>query len=858
MKNINKYSIVFSTVLGVLVGCGGESSSPSHKGDLSPSPRWNQIISQDINYKIPLAAASTIDLANYTQAINSGADYTLAGFEQIGDRASCTQYQTKETQVVFEMGSAQECYYQYTMQDVESGSTSSAILRVAASSLQVEQSVRQFSAVTQIDDVISITVNDGSTVPEGYLVDEESIQVLGHGSARVNELDPNEIYYYAGTEQSSQGIHRVLFSYVHTEDQSIIQGLIDVAVGSSIDNFAPKAVSFRYGDFDSFNPGEQLDYQYIAPGQEIEIDIAPYFSQGLVDAHGRSIELTDNNGEPIFDEQGNQTHFYLKSDKVTSTPVYQPGNYLIDQDKDMLQLTDIFAYDSFVKLVEDDSFTSTKFLFKSDREGYHYVTYVLSDHNGGYATGIVEIRVGDNNPKHIDKPWDAVFTTESNGIFMAPLIKEEADNMRLPYLYSSEENGSTGPSGWGTPLFDYDTASAICSIRSMRLPKEKELTNLKAKYPDGLYESLDIANGDVSKRGQNVNWPTAIPYWTMANKGSSSTSVVNLFDYTVSSNINTYGSLSHYAVACVNPGVIESVVIVDNDSKRLPFGEYNKVQVTIKDYTGQPLVGERVSIKLASGMVLNEKKSKPLTNSNGIAEFIIGSRIEIDNGVLEANFYSQKATVDNFNITKIPPYMRQTSSVICFYNDLVTMVANKNCTNSTNGVYMRSGYISDAIFYDGKYVYRAYYGFLYVYDDVMNATKASSNYRSVHSLPGSNPHISLLFDGKFYWARSGSNVMDAYLNIGDLLAKRNAKERVTAVDTMGTYPLFTAYIYYPDYDGAPAYARTEAKTKTYRIYRTIEEAVNAHTNDDTVSTYSFTYQVDGGGDWFAEKFLYFN
>ena len=132
MKNIVKYSIVVSTALGVLIGCGDESSSSSHEYEPSSSPRWNQITSQDVNYKIPLAAASTIDLANYTQAINSEVDYTLVGFEQIGDRASCDQYQTKETQVVFEMGSAQECYYQYTMQDVESGSTSSAMLRVVA------------------------------------------------------------------------------------------------------------------------------------------------------------------------------------------------------------------------------------------------------------------------------------------------------------------------------------------------------------------------------------------------------------------------------------------------------------------------------------------------------------------------------------------------------------------------------------------------------------------------------------------------------------------------------------------------------------------------------------------------------
>ncbi|EKO3659178.1 Ig-like domain-containing protein [Vibrio metschnikovii] len=862
MKNFNKNNYIFILMLGVLVGCGGESSS-SNKRDEDNSPaRWNQITSQDINYKILLEVASTIDLANYTQAINSGAEYALTSFEQINERTSCSEYQMKDTKIVFEMSLAQECYYEYTMQDVKSGSTSNAILRVAASSEYIDQSVRQFSAVTQIGDVVPIRVNDGATVPEGYFVDGDSIQVLGHGNARVNELDPNEIYYFADTEESSQGIHRILFSYIHEENQSIIQGLIDVVVGRSSKNFSPKAVNFRFGDFSSFNPGEQLDYKYVAAGQEIEINIAPYFSQGLVDAYGKPIELTDNNGNAIFDEQGNQIHFYLKPDKVTSTPVYTPGNYLIDQDKDILQLTDVFAYDSFVKVVEDDSFTGTSFLFKSNREGYHYVTYVLSDHNNGYGVGIVEIRVGDNNPEDINKPWDAVFITESNGIFMAPIIKEEADNMHLPYLYSSDENGLTGPSGWGTPLFDYDTASMICSIKNMRLPKEEELANLIVKYPDGLYKSLDSANEDIDKRKQSVNWPTAISYWTLANKGNSSTSVVNLFDYTVNPQINIYDSLSYYAVVCISPGLIESMIIVDNDAKRLPFGEYNKVQVTIKDYSGQPIIGERVAIKLANGMVMNEKKSNPVTNSNGIAEFFIGSRMEIKNGILESKFYNHKETVNNFNITRIPPYMRQTLNDVCFYNELDTMVSNKNCTNSTN-IYknIRYGNVGQTIFYDNKYVYRLYGNRLRVYDDIINASGFTNNYRSEHIIKDLDEDVSILYDGKYYWIsskRNGNAALEAYLTIGDMLNNNNIKHRITITDKTGTdNPLYSAFIYYPNFDGAPAYARTASKTKTFRIFRNIEDAVGADRNEDTVKTYNFNYQLNGGGAWFSEKFLYF-
>ncbi|WP_237667730.1 Lcl C-terminal domain-containing protein, partial [Vibrio sp. V34_P3A8T189] len=284
-------------------------------------------------------------------------------------------------------------YYQYTMQDILSASTSSAILRVTASNSQPDQGMRQFSAVTQVNDTVLINVNDGSVVPDGYVIDENSIQVLGLGRAYINPANGNEIYYQAGSEMSAQGLHRIVFSYINASKQSIIQGLIDVAVGSTVSNRAPMAKNFRYGDTSSFTLGQQLDYIKVKAWTEITIDIAPYFNQGYLDAYGSPIALTDSNGNSIFDEKGNQVHFYLEADKITSTPIYKPGNYLIDGDKDLVQLIDVYAYNAHVSISKNASFTNTSFTFKSNKTGLHYVTYVLSDHNGGYATGVIEIYV---------------------------------------------------------------------------------------------------------------------------------------------------------------------------------------------------------------------------------------------------------------------------------------------------------------------------------------------------------------------------------------------------------------------------------------------------------------------------------
>lgn len=392
MNILNKNNVLFIIALFTLIGCNDESLENVN----NLSPIWNQINAQDINHKIPLATISTIDLINYTQSVNPGAHYSLFNAEQIGNREECKRYNTQDTKINFEFDyveSALECYYQYTMQDILSASTSSAILRVTASNSQPDQGMRQFSAVTQVNDTVLINVNDGSVVPDGYVIDENSIQVLGLGRAYINPANGNEIYYQAGSEMSAQGLHRIVFSYINASNQSIIQGLIDVAVGSTVSNRAPMAKNFRYGDTGSFLPGKQLDYKVVREKQEVIIDIAPYFNQGYLDAYGSPISLTDSDGNPIFDDQGNQVHFYLEADKITSTPIYKSGNYLIDGDKDLVQLTDVYAYDAYVSISKNASFTNTSFTFKSNKSGLHHVTYVLSDHKGGYGTGIVEINV---------------------------------------------------------------------------------------------------------------------------------------------------------------------------------------------------------------------------------------------------------------------------------------------------------------------------------------------------------------------------------------------------------------------------------------------------------------------------------
>lgn len=629
MKRFSKHSLVFSILLSVLVGCGGDSSSSEHNDNQT---RWNQITSQDVNYRISLATASTIDLANYTQAINSGVKLELISFEQIGNRPSCTQYKVEQSKVVFEMTSAQECYYNYTMEDIESRSMSSAMLRVAAGSLQ--QSVRQFSAVTQIGGSVLIRVNDGTTVPEGYMIDEESIQVLGHGRAEIHKENPNEIYYYASPEESSQGLHRVVFSYISSDNQSIIQGLIDVAVGLTVQNYAPKAVNFRYGDHDSYTEGQQLKHIYVEERQEVKINIAEYYTQGYLDAYDQPIELLDDNGDPIIDEQGNRVHYYLEPNGITSTPIYQPGNYLIDRDKNRLQLVEVFTYDAYVNIVSKD-FTNTEFIFKSNRQGTHYVTYVLSDHNGGYGTGIIEIKVGGDIPTFIP-PWNRFLSTKTNK-FKAPLTRYDADYQGLKYTTVTEEDGTSGPYGWGTPLFDYNDAELICSQIGMRLPKLNELLALQNIYPAGLYNSLDLFNPSEDKQKMKVNWPTSAHFWTRAEFGMGTTSAMKLdANFNIEYSIPVTSS-EQRAVVCINQGQIIEITVTPSPVVLAKGQDQQLEAIAIHDDSTSSDVTSSVTWDIADKSIATVRREGLLSGINVGSTYLTAMKDGIISNIVTIN-----------------------------------------------------------------------------------------------------------------------------------------------------------------------------------------------------------------------------
>lgn len=778
--------IFFIWVIVFLSACNDSTSSQKNTDRSS-------IKAQDILVRSQSSTYFNVDITNF---LSHGDDIQLTSVENVFEQSNCEVVSFSNTSIDVYTDDKQSCHYLYTIDDKKTGKSSNARLSIFFSEQSVDQSVRIFSRAAEVNSTVVIDVFDGANLPESmdYQIDKEDIQVLGNGRAELDQTDPSKILYYPDSEEDYTGIQQIYFSYVSSTDQTRIPGLITITLATTINNHAPKVINFRYSDLsqlDKDNP-RQLDYLVLDVNQSMTIDVAPYYTKGLLDAFGEPVQLTDSYGQPII-ENGLQIHYFLNMQTLATSPDYSINYRLIDQDKDPLSLTDVFVYNASV--IRSSS-NHTSFTFSASQPGLYQVAYVLADEYGAQGIGIIEIKVADSSAV---KPWEPFLYTEKNGIFLSPLSKYEADEKGLSYPAPIViENGQAGPDGWGTPVLTYQLAYALCETSGMRLPKASELLALKTDYAEGLFRAKDRANPDIIKRGNSVNWPTTNYFWTRQNSaGDARASTVNLGSYLSSSaDVRT----ERRAVACIAPGRIKSVNVVRNNALRLPVGEYNEIEVHIEDFMGKPLTNERVMLNLLHpSLMINRELSSSITDEKGVAKFVIGSKVALENASIRVSFYRDTKVFNRLSFKEAPSYVRQTATQLCLYNKLESMASNRGCANADYIINGRSGWLSDNIFADDRYVYRNYGTNLLIFDDLIKAATYhySTNPSNRYSYPIPNFHcpnficndpikyperratLPIVYDGQYYWVmtrRGEWGKMVAYSSIGDLVAVRNSKQ----------------------------------------------------------------------------------
>ncbi|MBY7732110.1 hypothetical protein JHW46_17355 [Vibrio splendidus] len=287
------------------------------------------------------------------------------------------------------------------------------------------------------------------------------------------QLQDSLVIIGSGTARVS-GLHQIEFTptakgqtevyYSYQNGESIQQGSLSIATSESTYNTAPEVSDFAY------------DHLALL-GESVVVDVKPYIS---------------------------------------------------DIDGDDVQLVGVQDFNSTTSLFDATSLTNTQFVFSSMAPGPHDVAYTVSDHMGGYTTGVARIEVEPDFS--LIQDWEDIVTHDSvissDIRFFAPMTKVYADYVNASYTGTFVEDGTQGLKDAEIVTQTLSQARQYCKVRGGRLPLLREL------------EALVENEGSTFT---NYNWPTSIKYWAAENVSETNAATVNLNDGVIGSQSKTVG-----------------------------------------------------------------------------------------------------------------------------------------------------------------------------------------------------------------------------------------------------------------------------------------------------------------------------
>ncbi|WP_394141845.1 adhesion domain-containing protein [Vibrio chagasii] len=497
MIKISTYSLFYKPSLSVAVsfglfGCDASSDEATTNSKPDSSISGSTLYyAQDVIHQSTPTDTFFVNLSNSMES-SDDSPVTLTTVMPLNDNYDCDVISLNTNGFTISAQSAKVCDYRYRVGSAVSssipassysgsGETRSSATSATSGDGFAEATVR--AAVGESTEVlvpISGVTSSFISVPidiakklgnAGYSLDTSTYALattvtLPNGDATnstaIVNTSTNTIDYTPGDGIPS-GVERVLYTY--SDGSSVLAGSIDIAVSTDT-NSAPTAESRR-------------KTSYIDPDSGDEVAKIPY---------------------------GKQLRFNV-------------ADLISDPNGDTLHVVDIYSFSATILIPNDANndgnlFNDTEFDFTSTQPGETSLSYVVSDGKGGYATGILQIYVGN--------PYEPIVSVD---IYLPPLMYADAKDVEI-LSTPQVGNGTTSLNGIITASHDWDTGNHLCQAKGARLPTTTELQNL---YDDG-----NTSGGLFT----NHNWPIDVNYWA-SDQGTSGISYhrsVNMADRVVSTN----------------------------------------------------------------------------------------------------------------------------------------------------------------------------------------------------------------------------------------------------------------------------------------------------------------------------------
>lgn len=395
---MNKLYLALAVVPIALFGCGGEGSGGEGNGnDTSQQDHEPVIYTQDSIVRTYTEQKLSVDLSE-RNSISSSEALSIYDITNITGSSQCDPVAVSG--MTFELEAFEYptmCQYQYSLRSVESGITftnprmitnvlvekSTTIMPNSLSSLRSLPSTTlppTQASISSPGNVININLNAqlASLYPkdseDNNYVLSSTILVLGSGSAKAITGDlTKSIVEYTSDANDLGGITRLIYSLSDDFDGDGVGdfqiGVIDISISSSGGNSNPETKYFQWT-----NNGTDTEV-----GQKYTIDVASDIS--IECTYGR--EPQDTQGSCIY-----------------------------DADNDALQLVGVYAYDATVAPTSLTQLDNTEFDVTFSRTGLHDISYQVSDHEGGFATGIVRVYVKENSPPVLKANPEIIYMDE--------------------------------------------------------------------------------------------------------------------------------------------------------------------------------------------------------------------------------------------------------------------------------------------------------------------------------------------------------------------------------------------------------------------------------------------------------------
>ncbi len=326
---------------------------------------------------------------------------------------------------------------------------------------------------------------------------------------------------------------------------------------------------------------------------------------------------TDLNTAPVAPNIDYSADMNNETVNINTDVIIDVGAYISDPDGEPLQLVYVDSWYASVVPSDISDENNTSFTFNTDRAGEHFVTYAISDHNGGYDIGKIRIEVYDPNNA---ASWSNI--QQGLKVFYGPLTKGDADAQRVEYSSTHfDTNGSN------VATFNFSQATELCGAKG-RLPTSLEL--------------IDLANVSSIGPAEYDGWPVDIGYFASDNGQASIVSLDT--GLVVSSNVG-----GQY-VTCVNEGGF----IIDTDNSFITDvvtnggGEDNGIAIVITklSFNGQPISGEEITASIPSDVSANFLDSSSVTtNDDGIATFKLVD-LKAEDVELTVEYEDQQRNID--------------------------------------------------------------------------------------------------------------------------------------------------------------------------------------------------------------------